>query len=187
MSSDRSSVEMMGVGLGLGGLQFDERIRVVRKLALTIETLILLKKPETVQVTNPVPPETLELLVLGYVRLGHLSRREPQDLIQALILLTRCHPVPIYPVSFENKGDEEFEQFLQTMGEEESELAVELLDLFQKILSDGLLSLEYAAAYVADALVNYKTTSKKFQKYQKHIQTLLQQDLHPSAISSSPT
>lgn len=166
-----SAVELMCPSPRLAQVPFTSRLRTVQKLTLTIQTLCIIRGISSIQVTSPASPEALEDLILAYIRTGYLQRAETEDLLQALVLLVRCHGQEIYPHAWEGSS---LREMIGEMGEEESDLMAELLDFFQKLVGDGLLTAQYAAAYLADAVVNYKTSSKRFQRVQKLLLALVQ-------------
>ena len=168
--------ELMCASQRLAQVNYSDRMRTVRKLALTIQTQAILRKADTVQVTRPVAQDSLEDLILTYIQTGHLQRLDAQDLLQALVLLVRCHPHEIYPHTWEGR---EVRELIDNMGEEEGDLMVDLMDLFQKLVEDGLLTTEYASAYLADAVVNYKTSTKRFQRIQRFLLSTLQPPVSP--------
>ena len=168
------TVDLMCASPRLAQVPYSARLLTVKKLALTIQTLSIIRGISSIQVTTPASQETLEELILDYIRTGYLKRAETEELLQALVLLVRCHSREIYPHAWEGRDLTDLGEMMGEMGEEEGDLMAELLDFFQKLVGDGLLTAEYAAAYLADAVVNYKTSSKRFQRVQRFLLALVQ-------------
>ena len=172
-------VELMIASPRLAQIDYSARLRTVKKLGLTLQTQAIIRRVSSIQVTTPASQEALEELILSYLHSGYLQRVETEDLLQALVLLVRCHPKEIYPHTWEGR---EVRDMVGNMAEEEGDLMVEMMDLFQKLVQDGLLTAEYAAAYLADAVVNYKASSKRFQRVQRFLLSVVTaSDLVPAS------